>query len=232
MTHDSAVPTYSAKTGRLPNSERMQTRMRLTYDTTVVPAPKKTEVTVSQRAALFAISHSGPFHADGRTFYPSVLFGLVTNSVMQSACNIPGLLPPAQPSAAPTTACRKGLFYQGTPMWVVIQHGFCTAPTGGGAVPLGATTTTAAPHHDDDHQPGPLRSLHVRQRENRKGFVRRELTGAGVSTQAIVTSKNRARSGYPRKPKTELDHRFSRPSKPFRQGLRGTSRTFLPSGLR
>ena len=143
--HRSAVPTYSAKTGRLPNSERVQTRMRLTYDTTVVPAPKKTEVTVSQRAALFAISHSGPFHAAGRTFYPSVLFGLVTNSVMQSACNIPGLLPPAQPSTTPTTACRKGLFYQGTPMWVVIQHGFCTAPTGGGAVPLGAATTTTQP---------------------------------------------------------------------------------------
>jgi hypothetical protein len=143
--HRSAAPTYSPKTGRVPSSERVRTTLHISNDTTVVPAPKKTVVRVSQRAALFAINHSSPFHVDGRTFYPSVLFGLVTNSVMQSACNIPGLLAPAQPSTTPTTACHKGLFYQGTPMWVVIQHGFCTQPIGGGASPLGATTTTTQP---------------------------------------------------------------------------------------
>jgi hypothetical protein len=145
-----AATTYSTKTGRVPNSERVRTTLHISNDTTVVPAPKKTVVRISQRAALLAASDSRPVHADGRTFYPSVLFGLVTNSVMQSVCNIPGLsIPgpglttPTNASTTPTTACHKGLFYQGTPVWVITQHGACIGPTGGGVAAPGATTTTA-----------------------------------------------------------------------------------------
>jgi hypothetical protein len=75
-----------------------------------------------------------------------VLFGLLTNSAMQPVCDIPGLSTPGGPSTTPTTACHKGLFYQGTPVWVVIQHGACTPATGGPVLPpSGLGTTTIRP---------------------------------------------------------------------------------------
>ena len=38
------------------------------------------------------------------------------------------------------------LVHQGTPVWVVIQHGECITATGGGVViPLGVTTSTTQP---------------------------------------------------------------------------------------
>jgi hypothetical protein len=39
-THHSAVPTYSAKTGRVPSSERVHTTLHASPDSTVVRAPK------------------------------------------------------------------------------------------------------------------------------------------------------------------------------------------------
>jgi hypothetical protein len=145
ITRHSAVPTYSDKTGRVPSSERVHTTLHVSNDTTVFPAPKNAVARTSQRAALFAIGDFSPLHIAGRTFYPSVLFGLVTNSVMQYACNIPGLTIPTPPTTTPTTACPKGLFYQRDPMWVVIQHGACIPSSGGPPIPPGVTTTTTQP---------------------------------------------------------------------------------------
>jgi hypothetical protein len=141
------VPSYSAKTGRVPSSERVHTTLHISNDSTVVPASKNATARTSQRAALFAIGDFGPLHVAGRTFYPSVLFGLLTNIVMQSACNIPGLTIPSFSTTTPTTACRKGLFYQRTPVWVVIQRGECTSAIGGSGpvIPSGVTTTTTQP---------------------------------------------------------------------------------------
>jgi hypothetical protein len=141
VKHHSRVPTYSAKTGRVPNSERLHTTVRISNDSTIVPAPKKDTPKTSQLAALVAIRDFSPLRVDGRTFYPSVLFGLLTNSVMQPACGIPDLTIPTAPSSTPTTACHPGLFYQRDPVWLVTQHGLCT-PIIGGPPPPGDTTTT------------------------------------------------------------------------------------------
>jgi hypothetical protein len=141
VTHHSAVPTYSAKPGRVPSSERLHTTLHIGYNTTVVPAPKNAVTRTSQQAALFAIGDLSPLRVDGRTFYPSVLFGLVTNSVMGMVCGTAGATP-TPPSSTPTTACRQGLFYQRTPAWVVIQHGACTQPNGEVPHPQNAITTT------------------------------------------------------------------------------------------
>lgn len=141
VTHGGAVPAYSAKVGRVPSSERVKSTLRISNDTTVVPAPKNAVARTSQRAALFAIGDLSPVHVDGRSFFPSVLFGLVTNSAMQPTCDLPGLAVPGPSPNTPTTECHKGLFYQRTPMWVVIQHGACTASNGGPALPSGSTPT-------------------------------------------------------------------------------------------
>jgi hypothetical protein len=144
----SAAPNYSLKTGRVPSSERVQKILHISNDTTVYPAPKNATAKTSQRAALYAIDDFSPVRVDGRTFYPSVLFGLVTNSVMQYACNLKGASSPIPPSETPSTVCPKGLFYQRTPMWVVIQKGACTPIIGGGATIGGPTrdgTTTTIP---------------------------------------------------------------------------------------
>jgi hypothetical protein len=141
VAHQSAAPNYSSKTGRVPSSERLHTTLHVSNDTTVDPAPKNTAARTSQRAALFAIGDFSPLRVDGRTFYPSVLFGLLTNSVAQPACDFPGLTIPTLPSTTPTTACHKGLFYQRVAVWAVIQHGACTPTTGPTPLP-GDTTTT------------------------------------------------------------------------------------------
>jgi hypothetical protein len=120
----------------------MHTTLHIANDTTVVPAPKNAVARTSQRAALIAARDSSPLPVDGRTFYPSVLFGLLTNSVMQPACDFPGLTIPTAPSTTPTTACHKGLFYQRDPAWVVTQHGDCIPVMGPGPLPPGDTTTT------------------------------------------------------------------------------------------
>ncbi|HEY1831083.1 MAG TPA: hypothetical protein VGG38_12660 [Acidimicrobiales bacterium] len=125
----------------MPSSERLHTTVRISNDSTIVPAPRKDTPKTSQLAALVAIRDFSPLRVDGRTFYPSVLFGLLTNSVMQPACGVPGLVIPTAPSSTPTTACHPGLFYQRDPVWLVIQHGFCT-PSTGGPPPPGDTTTT------------------------------------------------------------------------------------------
>jgi hypothetical protein len=136
------VPTFSVRTGRIPSSERVRRTLHAGANTTFFPAPKNVVARTSQSAALIASGAKSPLRVDGRAFYPRVLFGLVSNSAMRSVCNPPV---PTQPSTTPTTACRKGLFYQRTPAWVIIQRGFCVPSTGGPYIPTSGSSATTNP---------------------------------------------------------------------------------------
>jgi hypothetical protein len=139
-------PHYSTKIGRLPTSERLQHTLRISNDTTVVPPPKNAKVSVSQRAAIKASGDPASLPAiNGQTVYPTASFGILSNSVIQPACGIPGLLPPIPASATSSTVCHPGPIYQHVPVWVVEIRGVATTEgSGGGAFAAGATTTTSS----------------------------------------------------------------------------------------
>jgi hypothetical protein len=131
---------YSHAIGRIPRSERVRRTLQILSRTTVRTPGRDATVRISQSAALEAAPGPiGQQAVNGKTVYPTVLFGIMTDSVMRHICTLPpGLASP--PTTTSSTACNPGLIYRNVPVWVIGYKGV-TAPVIGGAGAPGVTTT-------------------------------------------------------------------------------------------
>jgi hypothetical protein len=137
--------TYSATVGSVPMSQRVRHTFHVSNDTTVRP-PKSARVRVSQLAALGGHQPAPELNVNGKTVYPTVLLGILTNSVIQPACDLPGLTIPGPSGVPGTTPCpHPGLTYQHDLVWVIEYRGVYPRSSGGPALPPGVTTTSTVP---------------------------------------------------------------------------------------
>jgi hypothetical protein len=153
QTQSSTAPPYSAKVGRVPLSQQVRHTFHVSNDTTVRPPPKRTRVVVSQLAAIGGHEPAPETNVNGELVYPTVLLGVLTNSVIQPACELPGLQLPGPAATAPCP--HTGLTYQQVLVWVVEYRGVYPRASGGptprpdesttSTIPV--TTTTLIPLH-------------------------------------------------------------------------------------
>jgi hypothetical protein len=122
---------YSTKVGQIPKNQRVHHTFKATSEVTVSSAPRSSNPSVSQLAAVDAAGGPIAIGIKGERVHPTALFGLISDSVIGPVCRLGIAVPGPMPTPNTVKACPQPLTYQETPVWVVEYKDVAIAATGG-----------------------------------------------------------------------------------------------------